>query len=158
MREKYPLIVLMVASMIFSIIGSTLSVSCKPEIPILTKPLPAYSLNINYPSIEGLVRVERGGSVTLPVTIKSLVDESIKIRLTLTATPQVPAFIEYEVPEGYITLNSRGTIDTQITIKVSENAQLGSHTIGITGELREPIEGRSGVAMMFNLTVVDRQS
>jgi hypothetical protein len=155
-KGKYFGIIL--TTIILVIIGLMLYISCKPDVPIITGPVPAYSLKIDYPSIERLVRLERGGSVTLPVTIKSLVDEPIEIRLVLTDTPQVPAFIEYEVPEGYINLNSRGTVDTQIIIKVSEDAQLGSNNVGIAGELQEPIEGRSSVGVMFELRVIISQS
>ncbi len=50
-----------------------------------TKLIPAYTLDIIYPA-EGasVVDVARGGSVTLPVTVRSLVDEPIKIlKITL---------------------------------------------------------------------------
>ena len=159
-REKYPAIILMVTTMIFGIIGSMLCLSCKP-IPTTppskspTKLLPAYTINIKYPSEEGFVTVERGGAFTLPVTVRSLADDPIKIRLALTAADEVPEFVEYELQKEYITLNPGKTIDTQITIKVTEDAPPGSFYLGITGELQEPVKERGGEAMMFMLTVTD---
>lgn len=45
--------------------------------------------DVDYPSEEGFVAVRKGESGTSPVTIKSLVDESVKIRLILTGAGDV---------------------------------------------------------------------
>ncbi len=97
--------------------------------------------------------MERGGSVTLPVTVRSLVDEPIKIRLNLTAVLSVPAFVQFVTDEEYRTIEPGDTIDTEMTITVSENAPLGSFFLGIGCELEEPVEERGGVTMMFTFTV-----
>jgi len=120
----------------------------------------AYTLLISFPSKEGSVIVKKGGSVVLPVTIKSWADKPIKINFTLVEHPfgNVPEFLRYEgykVPEEYITLDTRETLHTQIKIIVSENAQLGSYLIGICGELKEPVEGRSGECQVFELVVIE---
>jgi len=160
-REKYLLIVLIVTTMIFSIVGSMLCLSCKP-IPTTPPPklptnklFPAYTIDIKYPSEEGFVTVERGGAFTLPVTVRSLVDEPIKIRLALTTGDEIPEFVECELQKEYITLNPGESIDTQITIKITEDAPPGSFYLGITGELQEPVKERGGEAMFFMLTVTD---
>ncbi len=111
----------------------------------------------NMPVPEGFVTVRKGESVTLPVTIKSLVDEPIKIRLTLGGV-YPPEFVEYEYPKGYMTLNAGETIDTQIIVKVPENAQTGDYTsreesIHVTGYLQEPELGKMFSA--FYLSIVN---
>jgi len=111
--------------------------------------------NLPYP--EGFVTVRKGDSVTLPVTIKSLVDKPIKIRLTLGGV-YPPEFVEYEYPKGYMTLNPGETINTQIIVKASENAQTGDYTsreeaIFVSGYLQEPELGK--VSSIFNLSIVD---
>jgi hypothetical protein len=73
----------------------------------------------------------------------------------LTAAWRVPEFVKYEVPEGYISLNPQEAVSMQITIIVSENAQEGSYTIGVTGELKEPIKGLGGEGIMFSLIVIE---
>jgi len=158
-RGKYPAIVLIVTTMIFGIVGSMLCLSCKPS-PTTppsspTKLFPAYTIDIKYPAEEGFVTVERGGAFTLPVTVRSLVDEPIKIRLALTTNDGVPEFVECELQKEYTTLNPGKTIDTQITIKIAEDAPPGSFYLGITGELQEPVKERGGEAMFFMLTVTD---
>ena len=101
--------ILMVTTIIFGIIGSMLYLSCKstpttpPDIELPTKLLPAYTLDIKYPAEGASVDVERGGSVTLPVTVRSLVDEPIKIRLNLTAVYKVPEFVQFETEKEYRT-------------------------------------------------------
>jgi len=111
--------------------------------------------NLPYP--EGFITVRKGGDVTLPVTIKSLVDKPIKIRLTLGGV-YPPEFVEYEYPKGYMTLNPGETIDIQIIVKASENAQTGDYTskeeaIFVTGYLQEPELGK--IFSVFYLSIVD---
>ena len=111
----------------------------------------------NLPIPEGFVTVRKGGAVTLPVTIKSLVDKPIKIRLTLGGV-YAPEFVEYEYPKGYMTLNPGETIDTQIIVKALENAQAGDYTsmeesIYVTGYLQEPELGK--MFSVFYLSIVD---
>ncbi len=149
-KGKYASIILVV-TIIFSTTGFILYTSCKPPMP--TKLLPAYTFDIDYPSQEGFVTVGKKDSIILPVTVRSLVDEPIKIRPRLTAPSKVPEFISYEVPQEFVTLNPRDSINTQITIKVSQDAPPGTYMIGITGELQEPVKERAGTAMMFNLEV-----
>ena len=120
-----------------------------------TKLLPAYSLNITFPSEEGYISLRKGESITLPVAIKSLVDEPMKIRLVLRPSPSreepLPEFITYEV-EGCITVNPHETFLTQITIKISEDAQPGEYSFELTGEL--PVEGWGGEGYVFGLTIL----
>ena len=120
-----------------------------------TKLLPAYTLDISFPHEEGYVSIRKGESVTLPVAIKSLVDEPMKIRLVLRPSPSreepLPQFITYEV-EGYITVNPHETVQTQITIKISEDAQPGEYSFELTGEL--PVEGWGGEGYVFGVTII----
>jgi len=126
-------------------------------LPPPTKPLPAYTLDITFPSEPFTLR--KGESVTLPVAVKSWVDEPIKIRLTLFWSYSrldgfVPGFITYEV-KGYLTINPHETVHTQMTIKVSEDALLGEYSCSLYGELLEkPPEGYSGMDYFFSLVVV----
>jgi len=111
----------------------------------------------NLPIPEGFVTVRKGDSVTLPVTIKSLVDKPIKIRLTVGGV-YPPEFVEYEYPKGYMTLNPGETIDTQIIVKASENAQTGDYTtkeesLCVNGYLQEPELGK--IFSVFYLSIVD---
>jgi len=119
-----------------------------------TKLIPAYTLRITFPPEPFTVR--RGEAVTLPVAIKSLVDEPIRIRLALVSTDSsapLPGFITYEI-EGYLTVNPHETVNTQMTIKVSEDALLGEYSCSLYGELLEkPPEGYSGMDYFFSLVV-----
>jgi len=111
----------------------------------------------NLPIPEGFVTVTKGGSVTLPVTIKSIADKPIKIRLTVGGV-YPPEFVEYEYPKGYMTLNPGETINTQIIVKASENAQTGDYTtkeesLCVNGYLQEPELGK--IFSVFYLSIVD---
>lgn len=123
--------------------------------PPPTKLLPAYTLDITFPSTS--VTVRKGESVTLPVAIRSWVDDEPKnpSRLKIFPDPEfpLPEFIMYEV-EGYITVNPQETVSTQITIKVSEDAQLGEYSFYLYGELEKPLEEYSCIAYHFSLIVV----
>ena len=122
-----------------------------------TKLLPAYTLKITFPDEEGYVSIKKGESVTLPVAIKSLVDEPIRIRLLLLSSPSreepLPKFITYET-EGYITINPHEAVQTQITIKASEEAQLGEYSFELTGELEKPVEGWGGEGYVFDIVIL----
>jgi len=122
-----------------------------------TKLLPAYTLDISFPHEEGYVSIRKGESVTLPVAIKSLVDEPIRIRLVLLSCPSreepLPKFITYET-EGYITINPHEAVQTQITIKTSEDATLGEYSFELTGELEKPVEGWGGEGYVFGIVIL----
>jgi len=129
----------------------------REEIPLPppTKLIPAYTLSITFPSMPVIVR--KGESVTLPVAIKSLVDEPIRIRLALVSMPDweapFPEFITYEV-EGYIMVNPHETAHAQMTIKASEDAQPGESSFETHGELEKPVKERGGEGYIFSLVVV----
>jgi len=124
-------------------------------LPPPIKLIPAYTLDITFPSMP--VTVRKGESVTLPVAIKSLVNEPIRIRLALVSMPDreapLPEFITYEV-EGYVTVNPHETVHTQMIIKVSEDAQLGEYSFELHGELEKPVKERGGEGYIFSLVVV----
>jgi len=124
-------------------------------LPPPTKLIPAYTLDITFPSMP--VTVRKGESVTLPVAIKSLVNEPIRIRLALVSMPDreapLPEFITYEV-EGYVTINPHETVHTQMIIQVSEDAQLGEYSFELHGELEKPVKERGGEGYIFSLVVV----
>ena len=122
-----------------------------------TKLIPAYSINISFPSQLSLVTVKQGDSVTLPVSVKSLVDQPINIKLVLVANiGQLPLFLKYSQPNDgqFVTLAPNASLDTQITITVSDDAQVGDYKIGIHGQLQEPVEDRSTETMFFDLVVI----
>jgi len=151
------------ATLILGIIGPVLLSSCLAPREA-HKLLPAYSINIGYPGEQGAVTVEQGGSVTVPVTLRSLVDESIDVRLVLVAmVGQLPQFIQYDVSlkeygKEFVRLAPNAYIDTQITLSVSDDAQPGDYNIGVQGQLQKPVRGRSGMAQFFRLTVVAKQA
>jgi hypothetical protein len=170
--KKYPEIILIAITIILCIIGSVIQLSCKPtpvipSTPILPstalpnesqsphKLIPAYSINIKYPSEEGFVTIKRGGSFNLQVTVRSLVDVPIKIRLALNAAGEVPEYVECELSKEYMTLNPGESINKKITIKIARDAPPGSFFLGVKGELQEPVEERGGESMNFTLTIVD---
>ncbi|MDD4859689.1 MAG: hypothetical protein PHR56_05735 [Dehalococcoidales bacterium] len=132
----------------------TLTACTSPRVSIPTKLIPAYSINISFPSQLSEVTVEQGGSVTLPVTVKSLVDQPINIRLVLEASVgQLPQFLQYDVPKYFVTLAPNASLETQITITVSDDAQVGDYKIGVNGQLQEPVNDRSKMTMFFDLVV-----
>lgn len=162
--------VVVLALMASLLVGCAGTPEKTPDVPdVITLTFPRVSdyctIDVDYPSEregnlpipEGFVTVRKGGAVTLPVTIKSLVDKPIKIRLTLSGV-YPPEFVECEYPKGYMTLNPGETIDTQITVKALENAQTGDYTsreeaIGVNGYLQEPELGK--IFSVFYLSIVD---
>jgi len=162
-RVKWYL-VLLLAGILFLVGGCTEEPS--PQTTLTFPRVSDYcTIDVDYPSgregnlpvPEGFVTVPKGRSITLPVTIKSLVDKPIKIRLVLSGV-YPPEFVEYEYPREYMTLNPGETIDTQIIVKASENAQTGDYTtkeecIFVTGYLQEPELGK--MFSVFYLSIVD---
>lgn len=170
MKKIIALGVVVLAFMASLLVGCAGTPEKTPDVPDeITVTFPRVSdyctIDVDYPSEregnlpipEGFVTVRKGESVTLPVTIKSLVDEPIKIRLTLGGV-YPPEFVEDEYPKGYMTLNPGETINTQIIVKALENAQTGDYTsreesIHVTGYLQEPELGK--IFSLFNLSIVD---
>jgi len=155
------------ASLLVGCVGTPEKATDAPDVITVTFPRVSdyCTIDVDYPSEregnlpvpEGFVTVRKRGAVTLPVTIKSLVDKPIKIRLTLGGV-YPPEFVEYEYPKGYMTLNPSGTINTQIIVKASENAQTGDYTskeesVFVTGYLQEPELGK--MFSLFYLSIVD---
>lgn len=121
------------------------------------------TIDVDYPSVregtlpipEGFVTVRKGKSVTLPVTIKSIADKVVKIRLTLGSV-YPPEFVEYEYPREYMTLNPGETINTQIIVKALENARAGDYrtkeeSLIVRGYLQEPELGK--IFSVFYLSI-----
>ncbi len=170
MKKTVALAVVVLTFMASLLVGCAGTPEKTPDVPHeITVTFPRVSdyctIDVDYPSEregprghpEGFVTVRKGGAVTLPVTIKSLVDKPIKIRLTLGGV-YLPEFVEYEYPKGYMTLNPGETINTQIIVKASENAQTGDYTskeecIFVTGYLQEPELGK--IFSVFYLSIVD---
>ena len=111
-----------------------------------------------------MVTVERGGSVTVPLTVRSLVDQSIGMRILLVPlVGQLPHFIQYDVSlkeygTEFVRLAPGAYVQTQITLSVSGDAQPGDYDIGVQGQLQKPIRDRSGMAQFFRLEVVAKQA
>jgi hypothetical protein len=170
---KYLRILLITVAIMLFVIGAAVNLSCKPtattspssnlHTPKITpdesqlphKLLPAYAIDIQYPSEEGFVTVKRGGSFTLPVTVRSLVDVPMKIRLALNAYGEVPEYVEYELPKEYTTLNPGESFSSSIAVDITINAPTGSFYLGVTCELEEPVQERGGESMNFLLTISD---
>jgi len=162
--------VVVLALMASLLVGCTGTPEKTPDVPDeITVTFPRVSdycsINVDYPVVregdlpipEGFVTVGKGRTVCLPITIKSLVDEPINIRLTLGGV-YPPEFVEYEYPRGYIPLHPGATFGTWIIVKASENAQTGDYTskeeaISVTGYLQEPELGK--IFSVFYLSIVD---
>ncbi len=126
----------------------------KAEPSLSIKTAPAYTMDIAFPSKEGYVSIRGGESVKLPLTVRSWVNEPITVNLRLvsrTGEP-LPEFITYET-EGPINIQPYNAVQTYITISVSENGDLGEHSIAVTGDLYQPIEGYSEIILGFILEV-----
>jgi len=150
---KHSRIIQTIILIVVGITGLMLFSSCKPSMP--AKLIPAYSINISFPSQLSKVTVRQGGSVTLPVTVESLVDQPINIRLVLVAeVGQLPQFLQYDVPKEFTTLSPNASLDTQIKITVSDDAHVGNYNIGVNGQLQEPVKERSSLTQFFDLVVL----
>ena len=123
MKKMVALGIVVLALMASLLVGCAGTPEKTPDVPHeITVTFPRVSdyctINVDYPSIregnlpvpEGFVTVRKGGAVTLPVTIKSIADKPIKIRLTLGGV-YPPEFVEYEYPKGYMTLNPCDVLD-----------------------------------------------
>lgn len=128
----------------------------EPTLELPTKPLPAYTINIDFLTQQGVVTVEQGGSVAVPVTVTSLVDQPINIQLVLVANiGQLPEFLKYSQPNDrqFVALAPNSNLETQITITVSDDAPVGDYRLGIAGQLQEPVKDRSNLTQMFDFVV-----
>ena len=157
MRIK-SLIGLLLVVLVVALPACTSSTASTPIMQLpATKLIPAYSINISFPSQLSLVTVKQGDSVILPVSVKSLVDQPINIKLVLVANiGQLPQFLKYSQPNDgqFVTIAPNASLDTQITITVSDDAQVGDYKIGIHGQLQEPVEDRSTETMFYDLVVI----
>ena len=157
MRIK-SLIGLLLVVLVVALPACTSSTASTPIMQLpATKLIPAYSINISFPSQLSLVTVKQGDSVILPVSVKSLVDQPINIKLVLVANiGQLPLFLKYSQPNDgqFVTLAPNASLDTQITITVSDDAQVGDYKIGIHGQLQEPVEDRSTETMFLDLVII----
>lgn len=128
----------------------------EPTLELPTKPLPAYTINIDFLTQQGVVTVKQGGSVAVPVTVTSLVDQPINIQLVLVANiGQLPEFLKYSQPNDrqFVALAPNSNLETQITITVSDDAPVGDYRLGIAGQLQEPVKDRSNLTQMFDFVV-----
>lgn len=138
---------------IVGIVGLVLLSACGPSVP--AKLPPAYTINISFPSQLSKVTVNQGGSISLHVTVTSLVDQPMNIRLVLVDNGgQLPQFLQYNAQEEFAVLPASGSFDTLITINASNEAPLGDYDIGIKGQLKEPVKERSMLTHMFRLTIL----
>jgi len=69
---------------------------------------------------------------------------------------QLPQFLKYSQPNDrqFLALAPNASLDTQITITVSDDAQVGDYKIGVTGQLQEPVKDRSNLTEFFDLVVI----
>ena len=153
--------VVQTVTLILGSIGLVLLSSCQQE---AHKLLPAYSINMSFAGEQGMVAVEQGGSVTVPLTVRSLVDRSIDLRILLVAmVGQLPPFLQYDVSlkehgTEFVRLAPGAYVQTQITLSVSGDAQPGDYDIGVQGQLQKPIRDRGGMAQFFRLTVTAKEA
>lgn len=120
-----------------------------------------YGLNISFPyKIRGLgtLKVRRGESATLPVAIKSYVEEKrIRLRLVLEYPEPFkssPELITYET-EGYLNINYHETVNTQMILHVSEDATPGEYRYFILcgNHFIKPL-GYSGMCVGFRVEIL----
>jgi len=139
---------------ILGIFGLSIFSSCQASHTPPTKLLPAYSIDISYLLQTDKISVKQGGSFTLPMKVDSLVDQSLYIRFVLTGNNgEVPYFLQYDEPQGFLLLEPRSTIAAQITIRVTDDALLGDYIVGVHGQLQEPVNERSTMTQFFNLII-----
>jgi hypothetical protein len=135
-----------------AILGVLLSSSCGAQPP--TKPLPAYGLFITFPTTQGIVEVEKGGSITLAVAVISNSEVPIDVRLVLVSpVGQLPGFVQYKVPQTFTNIAPSQFLPMQLTFGVSNDALPGDYNIGITGDLLRPVKGRSAITQGFLLAI-----
>jgi hypothetical protein len=163
--KRYTTPALIACLLILSIGGTMAAVSCQPELPKL--PInypPAYFIDIQFPPEEepreeGLfyLTLERGSSLTLPVTVTSESNVPIRIRLALSDNPAIPEFITFQTQQEYVTLEPEESIDMTVTFTIAESATLGSYRMSVWGELEEPVEERSTMGQAFTLVITASQ-
>lgn len=110
-----------------------------PSQSVKNSPL-AYTLRLAYPSRGYLVEVQRGDSLTLPLTIQSRANEPMEIHLALAPAWRVPTSVQLETTEPVLTVSSAGTATTQITLAVAADAPVGDLLLYLLGETGKPLE------------------
>ena len=155
--KRYTAPALMVSLLIPSVGGTMAPVSCTLE---PQKDFPAYYFNIQLPAEEPLssLTIERGSSLTLPVTVTSNSDVPVSIRLTQDNQRILPDSITFETPPDYAALQPGENATLYVTFNVSELATPGEYSTGIHGQLKEPVANRCLMTQLFTLIVTDRQS
>lgn len=140
-------------AVIVGIVGLVLLSACGPTVP--PKLLPAYTINISFPSHLSKVTLNQGGSISLPVTVTSQADQPMNIRLLMVDNDdQLPQFLQYNAQEEFVALPARGSFNSLITINAANEAPLGDYDVGIRGQLEEPVKERSMLTHMFRLTIL----
>jgi hypothetical protein len=155
-NRKYPIKYLILLA--FLVVSFVSCFSCtKPEVHMPVKKSPAYFIEIIYPNKPGQVMVKQGDSFSVTVTVSSLLDVPINIRpVVVDAGGQPPQYLTYEPQKDYTTLAPRDSFSDNFTIKVAENAPVGTFSVGFHGDLQEPVPDRAGVTFSFLLTIISR--
>jgi hypothetical protein len=124
----------------------------------LNKLIPAYNLSIQFPADEeaGTLTAAPGTSVNLPVTIRSIVDVPISIRITQDTNIISPDFITLHGPDDYITLQPGANTTMVVTCNIADNATPGKYNAAIHGELEKPVKNRSEMGLGFQIIVINK--
>jgi len=150
---------------------SMLALSCNLTTPVTglsTTPIelpPAY--NIDVPSTPEIVAkkepyatvgVVTGSSTTIPITVTSMSDTAMDIRLVPTPDKRLPDTVTFEVSQEYVTIEPGKSVVIPLTITADNSTSPGAFGMGLIGSLKKAVKGRSLSAQMFLLVVIDQQS
>ena len=119
-------------------------------------PTYAYSITTRHPFDSGAAMITRGSSLILPVTVFSLTDVPINIRLVLSNAGSLENYIQVKSTSEYQTLNPGGRTDTNITFTMAEDAPTGSFYLRLKGEIQEPFTERGGETLDLLLRVFEK--
>jgi hypothetical protein len=148
-----------------------LALSCNltaPATHLSTTPVelpPAY--NIDVPSTPEIVAknepyitvgVVTGNSTTIPITVTSMSDVSIEIRLVPTPDKRLPDTVTFKVSQKYVTIEPGKNVAIPFTITAAKSTSPGTFGMGLLGSLKKAVKGRNLSAQMFLLVVIDNQS
>jgi hypothetical protein len=163
---------LVVASILLGCLGeSILALSCNSpasSTSLSTAPVelpPTY--NIDVPSTPEIVAkkepyatvgVVTGSSTTIPITVTSMSDTAMDIRLVPTPDKRLPDTVTFNVSQEYVTIEPGKSIAIPFTITAARSTSPGTFGMGLIGSLKKAVKGRNLSAQMFLLVVIDNQS
>ena len=127
--------------------------------PVLDPEDPVFQFEIGLPvngdSTAAELTVQPGTQAVVPITIISTRDESVEVSLDIDREEGFPDAITITVPEGYVFVAPGERVTVDIVYNVGGIVTPGLYHTFLTGNLKEPIEEKGGIAQAIDIIVTE---